>query len=207
MAADVVVCFLVATAISFFGSVQLGPVNLRVIHATYHHGMGAAWRVALGGVLPEILYSFGAIWFAEAFMHLPGLSLALEVVALGFFLVSGLILFFRKEKPAADTGIRHGTHFFTGLAAALFNPLLLPFWLMVTGYLTQTGMITLESFSNKAAFILGTAAGALLLLVVFAVATHRKKSAIEKLTAGRFNRWIGVLFLVLALAGGFRLLV
>jgi len=206
MAADVVVCFLVATTISFFGSVQLGPVNLRVIHASYHHGMGAAWRVALGGVLPEILYSFGAIWFAEIFTHLPGLSLALELAAVMFFAGSGLFLILKKEAPVSDPATRNKAYFFAGLAAALFNPLLLPFWLMVTGYLTQTGMITLEPFSNKAAFILGTAVGALLLLVAFAIATHRKKKAIEKFTAGRFNRWIGVFFLVLAAAGAFRLL-
>ena len=55
------VLFITVAAISFVGSIQIGLVNLAVMQTTLYRSCSAGMLVAIGGCLPEFIYSFIAL--------------------------------------------------------------------------------------------------------------------------------------------------
>ena len=53
--------FSFVTLISFAGSIQLGAVNLAVVQTTLNRNFSAGILVAVGGSIPEFIYSFLAL--------------------------------------------------------------------------------------------------------------------------------------------------
>ncbi|MBT8326680.1 MAG: LysE family transporter, partial [Bacteroidia bacterium] len=59
---DGVIALFVAGVLSFWGSLQLGLVNVAVIETAISKGRKPAIWLAIGGVLPEIPYTLIAIY-------------------------------------------------------------------------------------------------------------------------------------------------
>ncbi len=53
---------LTTAAISFVGSIQVGPVNLTVIQTVLQRRLKDGILVALGGCVPELFYAAAAVW-------------------------------------------------------------------------------------------------------------------------------------------------
>lgn len=203
-----VTLFLVTAVISFVGSIQLGPVNLAVIKTVLNKGYYSALYVAIGGVLPEILYAWIALRMSE-FSFLKQNIITLQWLVVPFFVVIGVYNIFRKSKTiTTETNKKYTSGIFTGLLLALFNFQLLPFWLSIVIFYSSGNMLHTTSFVTSLAFALGAALGAFSLLALIVYITHRNKQIFTaKLSKFNLNTIFGCLFIILSIAQTINLLI
>jgi len=194
------IAFLFASAISLWGSLQLGVVNVNVIYASLYNHKRAARMMALGGVLPELLYSAIAFWAVDLLQKDEELFALIKVSAVPLLIVMGLYMFFQKPKAYSEP-YSHSGSFFKGLVLALLNPQLITFWF--AWILVAYNWINFDEYtvvSPKLGFIIGTAFGAYMMLHTFIWLTVKYKDKvilwIERL---KLHKIIGALFVVIAI--------
>ncbi|UKJ09089.1 LysE family translocator [Solitalea lacus] len=195
--------FIIAFVASFIGSLQLGPVNLTVIQTSVNKDFRAAFWVSVGGCLPEVLYAALAVAGASlinpqsSFFTYAGFFMIPLLLGLGIFKI---IKYKEPEstKPQEFPSTLWGD-FIKGFTLSIVNPLLLPFWSTVLIYNTSINVFSLDNKTEKSLFVLGAAAGALGLLLLFAGIAHWKKDRINKLVNGNINKAIGWVFIALSL--------
>lgn len=206
---EAVLYFLAAAVISYVASLQLGPVNLRVIQCTVQHDKYYALRVGIGGSLPEIVYAGIALYITELLNpeNFEGKWMPLITLPVFLFLA---ILNFRKKAKAQD--INENTEelrkkgFWEGFVLAMLNPQLITFWLAVITFFKTKGWLVNSTLAQQSMFVLGAAAGAFVLQLTFIAVAGKYKDWITKKAGNSFNKIIGFLFLTLALVDTFRLI-
>lgn len=192
--------FLLATAISFAGSVQLGPVNFGTIHTALNKDKSSAILFGFGGSLPELLYSGLAFGGATFILQFEELQEYLKYLTSGILLVFGLFLVLQKSKDSNTVyQIKEGNYVWAGMLFGLFNPQLFPFWLFIISYLGSNNILVSESIYDQAAFCLGTMAGAFLLQWLVAEFTSRKREFIYLKLTKNYNKVLGVVILLVAI--------
>lgn len=113
-----------------------GPVWLAMLARSMSGGFHAAWPLALGVVVGDMLWPFLAIlgvsWIVSVF---SGFMLALQILAVAMFVGMGFLLIRNADRSiAADSRLtRPGTlaGFMAGLAAILGNPKAILFYMGV----------------------------------------------------------------------------
>jgi len=193
------IAFLMATVISFWGSLQLGPVNICVIQTALAHGKRQALIVALGGVLPEIIYSSIAVLGANLILQYPLLMQILGWFIVGLLFVLGIYYIF---KPFHEKFVRpsKGAGFTKGFMLAMLNPQLLAFWLGILVYME--GFVDFQNgsfISPYITFVFGTAFGAWCLLYLFTRLSVAYEVKLKALLKNNINRIVGCLFILLAM--------
>lgn len=172
---DIILIFLLTASISFLGSVQLGPVNAMVLQTTLNKSLRAGLWVAFGGSLPELFYATLAVGWNGILQTNDVLFEYLQLAVIPIFMVIGVVTIVNQAKSSKQNkppvSLSEKAPFVTGLTLGSLNPQLLPFWLTVLIYLNTYFMI--DSLGSQLAFIFGTAAGAFLILSLFALATFR----------------------------------
>ena len=168
--------FVIATAISFVGSVQLGPVNFGTIQTALNKNLKSALLFGFGGSLPELLYSGLAIGGSNLLQQYDGLEEYLKYLTTAILLAFGIYLLFQKASTEmSNQDQKPGKSIWLGMTFGLLNPQLFPFWLIVITNLRSYNIMVDHSFPVQVAFVLGTAAGAFLLQYLVAVITTKKR--------------------------------
>jgi threonine/homoserine/homoserine lactone efflux protein len=200
--------FLLATVISYLASVQLGPVNLRVIQCTVQFNKAYALRVGLGGCVPELFYTALAFFITELISPEQFEQAWMHFITLPVFLFLAITNLRKKHTPAkiSDTPPSHRKGFWEGFVLASLNPQLITFWLLIIAFLKTKNLLVDITWIEKSAFIIGSAAGAFLLQLSFILVAGRYKEWILKKAGKSFNKIIGGLFLLLALADAVKLI-
>lgn len=207
MLTDPLLLFIIAALVSFAGSLQPGPVNLAVIHTCLNADIRKAMVVAVGGVIPEIIYSSLGIWFSLFIMTHQWLNEILQILAIITFLAIGFIFIFKKEqKKEVIFEQGKGKLFAIGFISGFLNPMMFPFWLMVASLINNSGYTVIDNLPSQIGFVAGTAAGAFALLFVSARIAQRQRKKIFSLFKGRFNLLMGIIFIILATWESFKLL-
>lgn len=192
--------FLLATAISFAGSVQLGPVNFGTIHTALNRNKTSAILFGFGGSLPELLYSALALGGASYILQFEQLQQYLKYLTSGVLLVFGLILILQKSKETNKVyQIKEGNYLWAGMLFGLFNPQLFPFWLFIISYLNSNDILISQGISDQIAFCLGTMTGAFLLQWLVAEFTSRKREFIYLKLTKNYNKVLGTVILLVAI--------
>lgn len=208
---EAVLYFLVAAVISYVASLQLGPVNIRVIQSTIEHDKSYALRVGFGGSLPEILYAGIAFYITELidFENFDGRWLSFITLPVFLFLA---VYNFRKkvstnitDKNVLPPSNKKGL--FEGFVLAMLNPQLITFWLVIITFFKTKGWLVSASILQQSAFILGCAVGAFVLQITFIALTTKYKTRIMDKMGKNFNKIIGGLFLLLALVDATKLIL
>ena len=196
----ILLIFLLTAGISFAGSLQLGPVNYFVMETCLRENRTSGIMVAIGGCIPEFIYSFLAIFIGMSLQEMPTLFLIFQWTTIAVLLVLSIYYFFKKNTENSFRTSGKKASLLKGFSLGMLNPQLLPFWLVVyTSFFTKTGL-TIHHIGEQVAFILGTGIGAfaLHLFLVFLVHTNRQK--LEKFIRFKhFNTILSGLFFVLAL--------
>lgn len=195
--------FLLVAGISFAGSLHPGPVNLTVIQTTLQQNWRAGIWVAVGGSLPESVYSALA---AGGLLLLPVSSNWLRMLnyaSVPLLLGIGIVTFFQKPKPvsvATNGRINEpGTPFWKGIALAGTNPQLLPFWSSVWLYLQQAMLIPAHSWVSQWVFAVATSAGAFALLMGLVWLADHQRQLLSRHLASRWVNYVtGGLFIGMA---------
>lgn len=192
--------FIVTSAISFAGSVQLGPVNLMVIQSVLRRNLKAGLWVAVGGSLPEMIYAAAAIWAGMWLKTHQTVWAILEWSAVPVLLGIGIITFFTPNSPTESSKVTNNSSSLAkGFFIGLLNPQLFPYWLVVLLQLSNYDILRVQTTADCIAFISGTAVGAFFLLigVAFLSFCYREKM-LEQVKRWNINRFLGILFILLA---------
>ncbi|MDZ7934308.1 MAG: LysE family transporter [Emticicia sp.] len=203
------VLFLVVALISFVGSIQIGAVSMAVIQTTLSRSRSAGIWVALGGSIPEFIFSFIALKGLLFLQHNQSIIDWLNILIIPIFLLLGLYSFFQKE-PDNEEGLiiesQKNFDFAKGFSLGMINPQLLPFWFFSLVYISK--YFSINTLSAKYAFVLGTGVGAFAILVVFAQLTHRYHLRIKKVLKNYpVNRLMAFVFIGLALIQAIKVFV
>ena len=212
---DVILAFAVAAVISFWGSLQLGLVNVAVIETTLTRGGKYALLLAIGGVIPEIPYTLLAIYGAEYVGTLERYKTSLGIVIGAILIGIGVIYLLKRSKPmeikeSTSRFPRTGA-FAKGFGLAMLNPQLIFFWsgiliLIETGSFNFiNGKDTLIDFraegliSPKWSFAFGAAIGALAILIIYIYLARKYRGRISSDLSQKLNKVVGLFFIVIGL--------
>ncbi|CAN5203309.1 hypothetical protein BH09BAC5_BH09BAC5_13720 [soil metagenome] len=204
----VISIFLITSLISFFGSVQLGPVNLAIMKVVLEGRRKAGLLIGLGVCIPEFIYSFFALFAAAWLLQRPTVLAILEWSIVPVMIGLGIFTIFKKVKDEKESGEAKSLDFMKGIVLSLLNPQLMPFWLTILVMLNGYSFFSIVSNADRAAFIIGTGAGefALISLVVWLTAKHRD-FLLLKLKKWKLNKVFGWLFISLAVLQTVKLLI
>jgi len=194
--------------VAFIASLPLGPVNLAVVQAALNRGRKAAYRVATGASLSEMLYCAMAVLGAslifsteaskESFLlWLKFLSLPL-LLLLGSHDLTKDIPRPRMHLPEALRPKKRQSGLWLGLSLNLLNPVLLPFWLAISSYLAAHDALE-ESFLGLLVYVLGVGLGTFGIMTVFTQLAVRRRQNLSFRTRVYISRGIGFVFLGFAL--------
>ncbi len=197
--------FFIVSTISFVGSLQAGSVNVMVIKTTILKSKSAAVRLAVGGSLPEMIYSTIAIYCGVAIEKNIFFLQSIEWLTIVAFLILGLQNIYKM--PRSDfkqVGYKGGgKDFFTGFILALLNPQLLIFWFGIFIYL-DTNWLMIKSFAERLAFVTGTSFGSFVLLYTLASLSHRYKEKIyillKSFSIHKLTGWFFILLAVIKIS-------
>ncbi len=189
----------IATAISFAGSVQLGPVNFGTIHTALHKNKKAAITFGFGGSLPELLYCGLAIGSSNFISQYEGLEDYLKYLTIGVLLLFGTYLIFQKATSEyKHKSEKKGKELWLGATFGLLNPQLYPFWLFIITYLRTNSILENDRWPVQVAFVVGSALGAFLLQWLVAEFTTRKREFIYLRLTKNYNKVLGAIIIAIA---------
>jgi threonine/homoserine/homoserine lactone efflux protein len=193
--------FFFATAISLYGSMMAGIVNVNVVYTVLYDGKRHAKWMALGGVLPELLYSAIAIFGVEMVKTNARLFEILKYAIVPILIVMGIYYIVKKDRSKEFTeDLSKRNSFFKGIFLALLNPQLITFWF---GWLLiADNFLNFESYtfvSPKITFVLGTSVGAYIMLRIFIYITVRNRDRIMGWLKIRIGTIIGSILIALGL--------
>lgn len=203
---EAVFSFIIATIISFLGSLQLGPVNLNVINTAITTNYKTSIFVAIGGSLPEIIYCTLAFWGADKIISNADYIVYFQTVSFIFFSYIGLHLLIFTSNNHACKKINPGKSVLTGFLLGILNPLLMVYWLGIIAFINQIDNTYLATIQSKTSFIFGTAFGAFLLLMLLAKIAIRTKSSFIQKNQKTINTSLGIFFIILAIVEAFKIM-
>jgi threonine/homoserine/homoserine lactone efflux protein len=197
------IIYFVTAIISYIATIPPGPLSVFVAHTTLQKNIRIALWVALGGVLCESSYAYFALEGVMIFDKYPSIEYWMQRVIIGILLIVGTITFFQKSAEIKSQKISLDNRLFSfskGISLSLFNPALLPFWVVVLLSYQKYHSLKIESVFEKFSFLLGVGTGTFLLVYSYALIANKKRDLIFKyITDNRLNKLIGVIFIGLAI--------
>ena len=215
--------FLITFFISFIGSIHPGPLNLSVIQTTLQKGLVAALLMALGGVISEIIYGYLAVEGVMIFEKYPVIFNLMQWVVMPILLGLGIQQIIVSRQPKREIISSKTTReastrkvskaVFTrevsirGFFLSLFNPQLLPYWMVILVNYQNYSFLKISDLSDKILFVLGTSTGAFALNYVYAYIAYKQRERIFKyINQNRFEQIIGWTFVLMGLLQGMKLM-
>ena len=164
--------FLAGLAISFFGSMAPGTLNMTTLQVSAFDSVSAALWFAFGAVLIEMLYAA----FAVTMLHRIKIPLTWKTSAewiftFGLLMYGGYVLyseFFQAPSPTIEKATFTGSAFFFGMSLSFVNPFQVPFW-MFWGTLLKQRNILDQRPSSVLIYTVSAGTGAFLLLASYAI--------------------------------------
>jgi len=158
---------LVAFIVSYIGSIPPGSINVSVMQLSMLKKHRAAIFFSLAASLTEFLYAGITVQFHIFLNTHPTISDYFKIITSLALIVLGLWNLLSKQTSSSVevntklTG-RHG--FMRGLILGILNPMTIPFWLAITTYLENDGLIEVTDFGFWA-YLIGLSTGTFSLLL------------------------------------------
>ena len=209
MIVSIILIFILSAFISFVGSIQLGPVNLAVIQAASTKRFKRALWIGLGGALSELPYSTLALGSSNALARYQSIINNLFYVTIPGFLIIGLyfILIKKKSNWKSEYKITKTHPLLIGLGLGIFNPMILPFWVIVLQTYHTYGIMVNTSIWEEISFILAASTGAYILQYTLTYFIERYHEKFSSWLARWVNPITGALFILIAIIQSIQFLV
>ncbi len=194
------IVFLVATVVSFAGSIPPGTINVSVMQLAILQRRAAALSFAAAAALVELFYAGFTVRFHVFLTDSTNITEYFHVIAGTAMIILGILNLSSKTK-ASDIktdhqDIRKRNAFTKGALIGVANPLTVPFWLAVTAALEKQGWVTLDGI-NLYAYSVGISVGTfILLLVIIQLGVQFRTIANNRLIV---HTAPGILFLMMGL--------
>ncbi|MFK8161709.1 MAG: LysE family transporter [Lewinella sp.] len=186
---------LIGFFLSFLGTLPPGLITLTITQTTISEGKSAGFKNALGATIPEFLYTYVALVGIDFLLDHADIGRYIQWASVVVFLALGLWFWFAKPPEIGTVPVvaNHRKFFLRGLTAGFFNFLIVPFWVVVVGWLRANDYV-IDGQQVFLGFSLAGALGAFLAFVLYielgAVILRRFQTA-----AVYVNRVVGGLFL------------
>jgi threonine/homoserine/homoserine lactone efflux protein len=211
--------FAVTFIISFLGSVHPGPLNLSVIQTTLQKNIKNALCVALGGVIPEIIYGLMAIEGVLFFEKNPIVFQVMQWAVVPILLILGIMNLIKKSKKSDEEAINKfkvndliGNYQLLaeipkGFVLSIFNPQLCPFWIVILINYQNHNFLKINDLTSKTTFVLGASLGAFALNYLYARVAESKKDLIfGYINIQKVDIILGITFIGMAILQTIKLL-
>ncbi len=198
-----IIIYFTTVIISYIATIPPGPLSVFVVQTTLQKSIKIALWVATGGVFCESIYALLAMQGVLIFDKYPMVEYWIHWAIIVLLLVVGGYTFFQKtEEIKQEKVVVHNKFlsFFKGISLSLFNPALLPFWLVVLLEYRSREILKIIEATDKFAFVLGAGTGTFLLVFTYTLVADKKRDLVYKyLTDSRLNKIIGSIFIGLAI--------
>ena len=199
---DYLLHFFIGVIISFLAAIPVGPINLAVMEAAINNRKGEAYRISAGCAISEWVYCLVAVLGVNlVFIGTDNDSFlsTIRLISIPLLFILGMFNLLKKidldkEKVGKSN---HKKGFLMGLTINFLNPLLLPGWLFMAGFLRSNHYIK-EDYILLVILSLGSLMGAFGFEIFLAEISHRWKKIMSPRTHIIANRSIGVLFISFA---------
>jgi threonine/homoserine/homoserine lactone efflux protein len=169
----VVKVFFIGAIASFLGSIPPGTLNILVLQLGLENKLKAALRFALAVALIEYPYAWIAVEFEAWITSSPAIQQHFKLLAASVMIILGILGIWTAKKPTKVSVKMQQSGFVRGLILSILNPQAIPWWIGVTAYLKSEGFVVLDTPIRIHSFVLGTAIGALALLISLALLAER----------------------------------
>ena len=157
----------IAFLISYVGSIPPGTINVSVMQLSILKKHRAAIFLSLAASMVEFVYAGITVQFHIYLNTHPVIADYFRIITSMALISLGLWNVFSKSDSSSvkvDTKLtgRHG--FARGLILGFLNPMTIPFWLAITTYLENDGLISVTNFGYWG-YLLGLSLGTFCLLL------------------------------------------
>ncbi len=181
--------FAVGLVFSFLGSIPPGTMNLCVLQLGLERKTKIALRFSLAVAIIEYPYAWIGVEFEHWITAFPNITNNFQLITAAVMLVLGVLTVWTSNAPVQAIEKFNESGFRRGLILSILNPMAIPFWIGVTAYLKAQGWLAFPSKLYLHAYVLGTAFGVMLLLILFTYLANRfagyvKNNKMVKLVPG-----------------------
>lgn len=195
--------YFITLAISYIATIPPGPLSVFVVHTTLQKNIKTALWVTLGGVLCESTYAYLATEGIMLFDKYPKINFWINWAIVAILLTVGIGTFFQKASELKEERVLINGRFVSflkGISLSLFNPALLPFWVVVLLEFKNYEFLLISSVAEKISFVLGAGTGTFLLVYTYSFIAEKKRNIVfNYLSDSRLNKLIGGIFISLAI--------
>jgi threonine/homoserine/homoserine lactone efflux protein len=179
-----------------------GMQNMASVSVSLRAGRRAGYQFSLGLTLAFASQATLAVFFANYFTQHPSILVFMkEWATLVFFILAAFFFFkgYRARAASISPGDRpyHGSPLMRGMGLAFMNLLVIPYFFAFSGWLLTGGLLG-SAFVHRLSFIVGAAAGAMLIYGAYA----RSASWIDRkahFLTRNMNFLLGAILVVIAL--------
>lgn len=204
------IAFLIGLIIGVVISIPIGPINVTVISRGLKQGFSSAFAVGLGSSTMDFLYCGATMLGLSAFVHKIEVNLIFQVI--GFLLliylgvrdVNTKIEKFRYDRYIQQDGKFHSA-FFVGVFMYVSNPMLVAFWITLSGIVQSTAGIV-NGIAEEGLFALGVGLGTALWYYSLLKAIFLKRSSFKAETLTLLSKISGYILLGFGAYFGYELL-
>jgi threonine/homoserine/homoserine lactone efflux protein len=189
----------------FLVSIPVGPINLTIINEGARRGFRWALMIGLGSVLMESIYCAIALTGFAAFLHLPLVKSAMELLSFLFLLFLSWKYFSAKSIPdhihSADMieqKIHPHSAFAVGFVRVLGNPSVLLLWVTLTATFLSHNWVD-HTLDDRVGCVLGVAGGATLWFFLLSWAVSKGHGKFSPRVLLRMEHISGAILLLAAL--------
>lgn len=192
--------FIVASIVSFIGSIPPGTINISVMQLAILHRRSTALSFGAAAALVELFYAGFTVRFHIFLTENTNITDYFHAIAGTAMLILGVVNLISKTKSSdvktVHEQVKKRNAFRKGVLLGIANPLTVPFWLAVTAYLQKHEWISLDGFKLYA-YAAGIAVGTFVLLLAVTQLGSKFKTIAN-------NRYIvhvipGILFMCMGL--------
>ncbi len=185
----IVQVFLVGLIISFIGSIPPGTLNLAVLQLGMEQKIKTALRFSLAVSIIEYPYAWIGVVFEDWVTSSPIIIDNFQLITAIVMTVIGAFSIWSARKPSEFSVRFNESGFRRGIVLSILNPMAIPFWVAYTAFLKSQGWIDLSTPWFVHSYVLGTAVGVMILLIIFAFLAKRlahyvKDNKIVKMVPG-----------------------
>ncbi len=196
----------------FLISIPVGPINLTIINEGARRGFRWALMIGVGSVLMESIYCAIALAGFTAFLQIPVVRSAMELLSFLFLLYLAWKYLRAKSIPDHDRradAIEKKLHprgaFAVGFIRVLGNPSVLLLWATLTATFLSHNWVD-QTLDDRVGCVIGVALGALLWFVLLAYGVSRGHGRMSPQVLLRMEHVSGAILLLAAFWFGGRII-
>lgn len=192
--------------VGIVASAPMGPVGVLVVQRTLNKGRWYGFATGVGAAVSDLIYAVATglgMSIVMDFIERPATILYLKLLGSIMLFCFGAYTYHTKSATPYKSSGKRGSlwhNMFTGFAITISNPLIIFLFLAL---FARVGFVVPDHPLEQALGYVGILTGALMWWICLTTVLYRLGSRFEMSTIGLFNRYLGLVVMVVSTAGLF----